>query len=245
MASHTSRRTRMMQALIGPKDSPSAWKLVLAGAGSSGARTGRGPRGGCPRSAATSLRSIFGLVMWSSSRFSSWLGLSLHAQGRPRFRRWTRLRRGRPHSRSGINGRVALGKLSTPAAQHAEAIRVLGRQTVANVIEIGRRLTEAKALAGHGGWLPWLEREFGWTVKTAERFINVYDMSKFDNLSNLDLPISGLYLLAAPKTPEAARERPRARRTAMSEEPTGRKSMRGTTKAISQHRSSGTRILPG
>ena len=60
---------------------------------------------------------------------------------------------------------MALGKLSTPAAQHAEAIRVLGRQRVANVIEIGRRLTEAKALAGHGGWLPWLEREFGWTVR--------------------------------------------------------------------------------
>jgi Protein of unknown function (DUF3102) len=42
---------------------------------------------------------------------------------------------------------------------------------VANVIEIGRRLTEAKALAGHGGWLPSLEREFGWTVKTSAKTI--------------------------------------------------------------------------
>ena len=89
-------------------------------------------------------------------------------------------------------------------AEHAEAIRVLGRQTVANVIEIGRRLTEAKALAGHGGWLPWLEREFGWTDKTAERFMSI--ASKSDKLSNLDVPISGLYLLAAPSTPDSATE---------------------------------------
>jgi Protein of unknown function (DUF3102) len=34
----------------------------------------------------------------------------------------------------------------------------------------GRRLTEAKPLAGNGGWLPWLEHEFGWTEMTATRF---------------------------------------------------------------------------
>jgi hypothetical protein len=56
-------------------------------------------------------------------------------------------------------------------------------------------------LAGHGNWLPWLEREFGWTDKTAERFIQVANV-KFDKLSNLDIGVSSLYLLAAPSTPE-------------------------------------------
>jgi hypothetical protein len=67
-------------------------------------------------------------------------------------------------------------------------------------------LTECKRICGHGNWLPWLEQEFGWTDKTAENFINVYKLaSKFENFSNLDLPLSGLYLLAAPSTPESAK----------------------------------------
>jgi hypothetical protein len=95
---------------------------------------------------------------------------------------------------------------SPELAAHAVAIWQLGKQTLANVIEIGRRLTECKRIVGHGNWLPWLDREFGWTDKTAENFINVYKLSgKFENFSNLDLPLSGLYLLAAPSTPEAAR----------------------------------------
>jgi DUF3102 family protein len=90
-------------------------------------------------------------------------------------------------------------------AEHAKAIRALGRQTVANIIEIGRRLTEAKAIAGHGGWLPWLEREFAWKERNARNFMTVYEMSKSAKFADLDIPISGLYLLAAPSTPEAAR----------------------------------------
>jgi len=54
--------------------------------------------------------------------------------------------------------------------------------------------------------LPWLEREFGWTEMTATRFINVYDMSKSNKLLDLELPISALYLLAAPSTPQEARD---------------------------------------
>ena len=71
------------------------------------------------------------------------------------------------------------------------------------MIEIGRRLVDCKAKVGHGGWLPWLESEFGWTDKTAENFINVHKLAgKFENISNLDIPISGLYLLAAPAADE-------------------------------------------
>jgi hypothetical protein len=48
----------------------------------------------------------------------------------------------------------------------------------ADVIEIGRRLTEAKQIAGHGGWLPWLEREFAWKEQTVRNFIQVYECSR-------------------------------------------------------------------
>jgi hypothetical protein len=88
--------------------------------------------------------------------------------------------------------------------EHAEAIRKLGKQAVA---EIGRRLTECKKIVGHGNWLPWLDREFGWSDRTALNFMRAYEMStKSENFSDLSLPISGLYLLAAPSTPEEARD---------------------------------------
>lgn len=86
--------------------------------------------------------------------------------------------------------------------QHAEAIRVLGRRAVRDVIEIGRRLSEAKEIAGHGSWLPWLEDEFGWKEQSARNFMNVYEMStKSPTVGDLNIDMRGLYLLAAPSTP--------------------------------------------
>jgi hypothetical protein len=98
--------------------------------------------------------------------------------------------------------------LDNPAlAEHASAIRALGKQTVENVIEIGDHLTKAKKIAGHGNWLPWLEREFGWDERTAQRFMSVQELaSKSDNLSDLNLPLSALYMLAAPSIPPEARD---------------------------------------
>jgi hypothetical protein len=85
---------------------------------------------------------------------------------------------------------------------------------VRDIIEIGRRLIDAKGRTKRGGWAPWLDKEFGWTERTAQRFINVG--SKSDKLSDLNVPVSGLYLLAAPSTPaeavEIAAERSAARR---------------------------------
>jgi hypothetical protein len=90
--------------------------------------------------------------------------------------------------------------------EHADEIRRLGKRVVTDVIEIGARLTDCKRICGHGNWLPWLEREFGWTEMTATRLINVYEMSKSNNLLDLELPLSGLYLLAAPGAPQQARD---------------------------------------
>ena len=86
--------------------------------------------------------------------------------------------------------------------EHAAEIRRLGKRVVGDVIEIGARLTECKRIAGHGNFLPWLEREFGWSEDTAENYMRLADLDKFRTVRNLDLPLKGLYLLAAPSTPE-------------------------------------------
>jgi hypothetical protein len=68
-------------------------------------------------------------------------------------------------------------------------IRTLG---VAGDIEIGRRLVECKRIAGHGGWLPWLDRELGWDERTVRRSMSVYEMmegvGKSDTVSDLEIP---------------------------------------------------------
>ena len=91
-------------------------------------------------------------------------------------------------------------------AEHAAEIRRLGQHVIADIIEIGRHLTEAKAKVGHGHFGQWLLQEFNWTDRTARRFMNVYAMA-LDNghsVSDLNLPMRSLYLLAAPSTPKEA-----------------------------------------
>jgi hypothetical protein len=90
-------------------------------------------------------------------------------------------------------------------AENAEEIRNLGKRAAGDVIEIGRRLTEMKELCGRGNWLPWLQREFGWTDRHALNYMRVYGLSlKSENFSDLRISVSGLYLLAAPSTPPEA-----------------------------------------
>src|SRR4029077_8099526 len=48
-------------------------------------------------------------------------------------------------------------------SEHAKEDRRLRKRVIEDVVKIGRRLTQAKELAGHGCWLPWLDHEFGST----------------------------------------------------------------------------------
>ncbi len=90
-------------------------------------------------------------------------------------------------------------------ANHANAIRRLGRNIFADAVEIGRRLIEVNKQIEHGRWLPWLKAEFAWSETTARRFMQFHALAKAKSskLADLDLPLSGLYLLAAPSTPPA------------------------------------------
>jgi hypothetical protein len=94
--------------------------------------------------------------------------------------------------------------------EHAAEIRRLGKRVKEDVVAIGRHLVEARDHAGHGVWLEWLKTEFDWSDQTAYRFMHVYEAqqkSEFHKLWNSDLPLSGLYALAAPNTPPEARQK--------------------------------------
>jgi Protein of unknown function (DUF3102) len=92
-------------------------------------------------------------------------------------------------------------------AEHAAVIRTLGKRVVGDVLEIGRRLTEAREITGQGGWEPWLKQEFGWaSQRMALNFMRCHSLNASENFSDLNLPVAGLYLLAAPTTPQEARD---------------------------------------
>jgi hypothetical protein len=70
---------------------------------------------------------------------------------------------------------------------------------LSDIIEIGRRLIECERLCkAEGRWLQWINDEFAWSRQTADRFIDVAKASlKVPNLDTLNIPVSGLYLLAS------------------------------------------------
>jgi hypothetical protein len=114
------------------------------------------------------------------------------------------------HERGGDMAQVvAVSGLSARTARilraHARHIQRLGRRVIGDVVEIGRRLTDAKRRLGHGKFLVWLAAEFGWSERTVENFMRVYDLQgKFANFADLHVPLSALYLLAAPSVPDQA-----------------------------------------
>ena len=46
-------------------------------------------------------------------------------------------------------------------------------QAGAAILEIGRRLIEAKAQLAHGEWLPWLKEKVEFSEATAQRFMRI------------------------------------------------------------------------
>jgi flagellar biosynthesis GTPase FlhF len=103
-------------------------------------------------------------------------------------------------------------------ARHAEAIRVLGKRIMHDIIEIGQRLEKAQILAGHGNWDDWLRKQLHWKSSTAAKYMKVSEMLCSCFVSNLrhagdskqtpnmDLSIDGLYLLTFKSTPDEVRD---------------------------------------
>ena len=76
-------------------------------------------------------------------------------------------------------------------------------QTAQNIIEIGKRLLEAKQKLNHGEWLPWLRDKAQFSNNSAERFMRI--AQEFSNSSPVtNLPYTKL--LALLQVPESERE---------------------------------------
>ena len=75
----------------------------------------------------------------------------------------------------------------------------------AAVVDIGRKLIAVKDMLPHGSFLPWVE-SFGMERRGALRAMQVADVfgTKWDTVSHL--PISVVYKLAAPSTPDEVRD---------------------------------------
>jgi Protein of unknown function (DUF3102) len=95
--------------------------------------------------------------------------------------------------------------------ERARNIKRLWEQTTANILRIGEELSEVKARLKHGHWLPWLNAEFGWSESSANNFMRAYSVFGSSNSQRVtdlarQLAPSAVYQLAAPSTPEAARQ---------------------------------------
>ncbi|MCP4352615.1 MAG: DUF3102 domain-containing protein [Desulfobacterales bacterium] len=92
------------------------------------------------------------------------------------------------------------------AKEKAVEIKLLLRQTAQCIIEIGKNLILVKDKLDHGHWLPWLNKEFGWSDKSARNFMDVSRRFNSVDLVDLDIGKSALYLLASNSTPDSAVE---------------------------------------
>lgn len=88
--------------------------------------------------------------------------------------------------------------------QRTGEIRSLVRRSAQDVCDLGAKLIEVKDRLGDGNFREWLRSEFGWSHMTAYRFIQVHERFGRNNLLQVDVAPSALYLLAAPSTPEEA-----------------------------------------
>jgi hypothetical protein len=96
-------------------------------------------------------------------------------------------------------------------AAQAEAIRVLGRRVVRDVIEIGQRLIDVrKTLGPRGGFVVWVQKEFGWGEAQAFKFMRIAE-SWGELISPLSvemaIDVGALALLSHEHVPDETREK--------------------------------------
>jgi protein gp37 len=92
--------------------------------------------------------------------------------------------------------------MSNLVKQYTAEIKALVSRTTQDIVTIGLRLQEVKALLGHGQWERWLREEFHWSATSAKRMMQVAVRFKTTKLVDLPIDQSALYLLAASSTPD-------------------------------------------
>lgn len=105
-----------------------------------------------------------------------------------------------------INPPAIVAQVEDRLEQIANRIRSRLSRCAQDVMDTGADLIEAKGQVGHGGWLAWIEEEFGWGERSARNFMAVAEQFKSANFADLNFSPSALYALAAPSVPEEARQ---------------------------------------
>lgn len=111
-----------------------------------------------------------------------------------------------------VETRIVVRERATQARDEIRRLASLVRQTAETVWALGEKLGDVQArLAPDGLWSAWCDAELpGVSRGTIYNAINVYkafpQLPTVGNGEALDVPLRALYLLAAPGTPEEARE---------------------------------------
>lgn len=95
--------------------------------------------------------------------------------------------------------------VAVEAREAAQRIRLRLRRSAEDIIEIGRDLLAVKAALPHGSFLPWIEAEFGMSVRASQRFMQVAEgyAGKYATVAHLEP--SALYALASAEPEVQAR----------------------------------------
>jgi hypothetical protein len=90
--------------------------------------------------------------------------------------------------------------------ESADRIHSRNKNVAQEIFRIGRELHNVKDALPHGAFGPWLEAEFGWNERTAQRYMRAAEVlgDKSDTVSVLGA--TAIYKLSAPSTPPAVRK---------------------------------------
>jgi hypothetical protein len=84
---------------------------------------------------------------------------------------------------------------NTSLEKIATQIKVLEKKSIANIVEIGRLLTQVRDQLEHGQFGSWLQDNFSWSLRTSARYREVYELSKSIDLSTLNISLSAVHEL--------------------------------------------------
>jgi hypothetical protein len=100
---------------------------------------------------------------------------------------------------------TTLGEHAGFVQTRAAVIKGLLRNTARNIIDAGKALQAVKERLEHGQFSEWIETEFGWSIRSAERYMAV--AAKYDSVSYLErFNVTALYQLASPSMPDEVEE---------------------------------------
>ncbi|MDJ0589175.1 MAG: DUF3102 domain-containing protein [Pleurocapsa sp. MO_226.B13] len=91
--------------------------------------------------------------------------------------------------------------------EETQKIKTLMKQTVKGIIETGERLHRVKQRLNHGEFMTWVENEIKCHYSTALHFMRVWQTfgEQKEQISNVGINVSVLYLLSAPSMPAELR----------------------------------------